>query len=241
MWGERMSYCVNCGVELERSLKECPLCNTPIMNPREMKRSTAESPFPTEKGEVESEGIKRKDLGILISVVLIATGVICGMLNILVFQGSPWSFLVIGACVMLWVLCIPAVIYTRLSPYAALLLDGLSIAFYLFLITFVTGSDEWFWNLALPIVALVTIVIEAFICCLRKLPVTFLTTTLYFFTAIAILCLGLELMIDWFISQEIHLVWSAVVLTVCAILDATLITLLSRSRLRNAVRKRLHF
>ena len=31
-----MSYCVNCGVELESSLTECPLCNTPVINPKEL-------------------------------------------------------------------------------------------------------------------------------------------------------------------------------------------------------------
>ena len=30
-----MSYCVNCGVELEASLRECPLCHTPVINLKE--------------------------------------------------------------------------------------------------------------------------------------------------------------------------------------------------------------
>ena len=28
-----MSYCVNCGVELAPSEKNCPLCGTPVINP----------------------------------------------------------------------------------------------------------------------------------------------------------------------------------------------------------------
>ena len=28
-----MSYCVNCGVKLAKSLKKCPLCNTVVYNP----------------------------------------------------------------------------------------------------------------------------------------------------------------------------------------------------------------
>ena len=28
-----MSYCVNCGVKLDKSLKKCPLCNTVVYNP----------------------------------------------------------------------------------------------------------------------------------------------------------------------------------------------------------------
>jgi len=79
-----MSYCVNCGVELDRSLRACPLCNTPVINPRELEQKSAGSAFPKEKGQVET--VKRKDLGILLSVVLIAAGVTCGILNLFVFR-----------------------------------------------------------------------------------------------------------------------------------------------------------
>lgn len=33
-----MSYCVNCGVELDASASECPLCNTPVINPGSWRR-----------------------------------------------------------------------------------------------------------------------------------------------------------------------------------------------------------
>lgn len=48
-----MSYCVNCGVELEASLRECPLCHTPVINPMEAGKDKPPSPYPTDKGQVE--------------------------------------------------------------------------------------------------------------------------------------------------------------------------------------------
>lgn len=234
-----MSYCVNCGVELDKSLQTCPLCNTPVINPKELEQKMVKSSFPKEKGQVET--VKRKDLGVLLSVVLIAAGATCGILNLFVFSGSAWSLLIIGACLIVWVLFIPIVIYTRLSAYSALLFDGIAIGVYLYLITFVTGSNIWFFKLALPIVLLVFCIAELLVLCIKKLPVTFLTTALYLFTATGILCVGLEVLIDWYLRSEIQLVWSAVVLTVCIIIDIALITMLSRARLRDAVRRRLHF
>ena len=70
---------------------------------------------------------------------------------------------------------------------------------------------------------------------------SFLTGALYLISGIAILCVGLELLIDCYLRQEIMLGWSAIVLTICVIVDITIATLLSRRRLRNAVRRRLHF
>lgn len=65
-----MSYCVNCGVKLDPSLKYCPLCNTPVINPHDLSKMQPVSPFPKEKGQVEV--VRRKDLAILLSVSLTA-------------------------------------------------------------------------------------------------------------------------------------------------------------------------
>lgn len=43
------------------------------------------------------------------------------------------------------------------------------------------------------------------------------------------------------IQSPLHLTWSAVVLTVCVIIDVALVTILVKKRLRNEVRRRLHF
>ena len=235
-----MSYCVNCGVELDASARECPLCNTPVINPRELeKMAMAQRPFPTEKGQVET--VKRKDLGILVSMVVLATAVTCGILNALTFQDSLWSLAVIGACIILWVIMIPAVIYTKQPVYVSLLYDGGAVALYLFMLSYLTGPRDWLWGLGVPITALVTVLGEIFTFCVRRLPRSFLTVSLYLFTAVGLLCMGLEILIDRYVGGSIALSWSAVVLTVCGILDIAVITMLSRRRLRNAVRRRLHF
>lgn len=238
-----MSYCVNCGVELDKTLKQCPLCNTPVINPREMAAGEdllkSRTPFPEEKGQVEM--VKRKDMAFLLTVVAVATAVVIGLLNFLVYPAKPWSLAIIGGCVLIWVILIPVVIYTSQTVYASAFLDGVAIGIYLYLLTFLVGSKEWFWRLGLPIVLLVTLLVEVFILCLRKLPCSFLTTALYTFTGLALLCIGLEVLIDLFLCGEFVIGWSAIVLTVCAIVDITIVTLLSRRRLRNEIRRRLHF
>ena len=253
-----MSYCVNCGVELDASARECPLCNTPVLNPEEYggyaaliaklsqipKAAQGENPevatpFPKEKGQVET--VNRKDLGILLSMVVLATAATCGILNALVFQGVLWSLTVIGACVVLWVIMIPAVIYKGQPVYVSLLYDGAAVAIYLYMLTYLTRSKGWVWGLGIPITVLVTVIAELMTLCIRKLPRSFLTVALYLFTAAGLLCMGLEMLIDRYLAQKIALSWSAVVLTVCGILDIAVITMLSRRHLREEMRRRLHF
>lgn len=234
-----MSYCVSCGVELDNSLPRCPLCHTPVVNPNALNKLKEASPYPKEKGQVEV--VKSKDLGILLSVVLSAASVSCALLNIFVFNTNMWSLLVIGICIILFVLAIPAVIYTKLPIYLSLLFDGIAVGGYLYMITYLTASDRWFFGLALPIVALVTVLVEIFTLLVRSFRVSFITTALYFFAEIAVLCVGIELLIQNYFEVGLRLTWSAVVLTACGIIVIVLVTLLSKRRLRDAVRRRLHF
>lgn len=234
-----MSYCVNCGVELEASLERCPLCNTPVINPNEVTHTHPVPPFPKEKGQLEV--VKSRDLAILLSVSLTAACVVCALLNLLVFQRNAWSLYVIGACVVIWVLAIPAVIYTKLPFYLCLILDGLAIGLYQYLISFNTPNHDWFYELALPITALITATALVFTFLVKKVSRAFLMVGIYIFLAIAVLCIGIELLVERFLQIYYHLTWSAVVLSICAVIVIAFITILSRARLRNAVRRRLHF
>lgn len=234
-----MSYCVNCGVELDASAKTCVLCKTPVINPSDLKKMEPRTPFPQKKGQVET--VKRKDVGILLTAVLLTLAVTCGLLNAFVFQGVRWSLAVIGVCVILWVIMLPVVFYVKQPVYVSLLLDGLSVALYLFMLTFMIQRDEWFWGLGLPLVAFVTVMAEVLTFCIRKLPRSFLSRALYIVTDIIFLCVGIEILIDINSGKGIALSWSAVVITVGAVIDIAIITLLSDKRLRNEVRRRLHF
>lgn len=195
--------------------------------------------FSGRKGAVET--IRRKDLGILTTSILGATAVACGLLNLLVFTGVAWSLAVIGACLLVWVMMIPLVIDSHQPIYLSLLFDGVAAGLYLYMLSFLTADQNWMWGLGLPIVILTTVIAELLTICIRHLPSSFLTNALYVVNAVGLLCLGLEILIDLYVLSHIALSWSAVVLTVMVCVDAMLITVLSRRRLRNEVRRRLHF
>ncbi len=234
-----MSYCVNCGVELDASLNHCPLCNTIVVNPNELVKVQVKSPFPKEKVPVEM--IKRKDAGILVTIVLLAIAITCGLLNGFVFNSNSWSVTIIGACLLLWVILIPVILWPTLHPYLAVLFDGVAALVYLYLITWLTSSNEWFYGVGVALVVFLTVLMEIYVFCIRTFPRSILTVALYTVTAVGLLSIGIEMIVDWFVYAEVSAGWSAIVATVCVIIDAALICVLSMRRLRNAVRRRLHF
>ncbi len=234
-----MSYCVHCGVELEPSLKKCPLCNTPVIDPNNIPYYETSSPYPDRKGKVEPA--RRKDAAIFVSVLLLTISITCGLLNQLVFSRNLWSLLVIGFCLVVWVICIPFIFYRKLSPYLAVLLDGMAISFYLYLISRLTGSADWLYYLGLPITALFTFLFELFMLFTLKVNRSFFSVTLYIFSLISLSCIGIELLCRNFLEDPMRLTWSAIVLTVCVVFIIAIVTILLLPRVREEARRRLHF
>lgn len=234
-----MSYCVNCGVKLDESLNKCPLCNTPVINPNDLKKMGPISPFPIERGETEI--VKSKDVIILTTVFLATTALCCLLLNLLVFSQTLWSVPIIGLCAFIWVVVIPCIAFKNWPIYVFMIFDGFAMAGYLYMLSFLTSDKSWLTRLALPITALATVLILTFTLLMRKISSSILALALYIYILIPILCIGIELLICHYYDTPLHITWSAIVLVPCTIVAIALITILSRKRLREAVRRRLHF
>lgn len=234
-----MSYCVNCGVKLDEALLKCPLCNTPVINPNELKKAEVSSPFSMEKGETEK--VKSKDVIVLTTVFLATTAICCMLLNLLVFSKTLWSLPIIGLCTFIWIVVIPSIAFEKMPIYIYLLIDGFAMAGYLYMLSFMTSNKAWLTKLALPITALATVLILTFTLLMKNISSSILSLALYFYILVPILCIGIELLICHYYNTPLHITWSAIVLVPCLIVAIVLITILSRKRLRKAVRRRLHF
>lgn len=233
-----MSYCVNCGVELDKTCDTCPLCHTKVINPNQPVDRDSLPPFPKERGTAETA--RRSDITILMSVILAATAIVCGLLNLFVFQYGRWSLYVIGICIVLWVFFLPVFFPSRIHPYVSLFLDGIIIAMYFGIIASLHPGNGWYRLLAIPIICIVTVLFLIFAFCLRYRHRSILSMAAVVIGEIAVLTAGIELLVHYYYQQPLALSWSAVVLTCCIIIDGALITILRRSGLRNEVRRRMH-
>lgn len=232
-----MSYCVNCGVELDRTCTVCPLCNTKVCNPNEQADYISPSPFPVRRGYTEP--VQRGDITMLISVVLAVTAAVCGLLNFFVFSRNAWSLYVIGGCVLLWIFCLP-VFFVKVNAYAGIVLDGIGIALYFGIIAWRHPGNGWYMSLALPITGIATIMIFLFLVGIRRIRLSVLSSAVLVLGEAAVFTVAVELLIRRFRRLSPGITWAAVVLTCCVIIDAALLTVIRRSRLREEVRRRMH-
>lgn len=231
-----MSYCVNCGVELDRTAESCPLCHTPVLNPQELVDRQGPRPFPTEKGEVPLPA--KWELALLISAMLASVSVCCGVLNLFLRTGHIWSLYVIGAAVMLWIFLVPPLLRRGLSPVVQLLCDLGAVAVYLLAIAWNLKGLGWYVHLALPILGWLGCLILALMWQFRRRSViTSITLTI---GAAGLFPVGVELACDLYFRQAYQPRWSLVVLTVAVALVIPLIVVRRVPSLREEARKRFH-
>ena len=97
-----MSYCVNCGVELDKSASKCALCSTPVVNPNIPVPDTSRPPFSSEEHMPKEVTIRL--VSIIASMVIVVPNIVCMLINAIFFKGSFWSLYLASTSFLLWVI-----------------------------------------------------------------------------------------------------------------------------------------
>lgn len=231
-----MPYCVHCGVELDPTAAACPLCATPVHDPGTPRDTTSPTPYPTRSSTVELPG--RGELALLLTVILCAVAVVCGVLNIFLKPGRLWCLYVIGALLTVWFWLILPIFLPKLHRAAKVMLDGAVVALYLFLISLDLGGRTWYLGLALPIVLTQTAIVLTLVLCLPRHSI--LTNITLFVGGCALSCLSIELFVDLWLTGRWQPLWSLVVAAACGAIMAVLIVVRRVPGLRAWTRRQFH-
>lgn len=223
-------YCVNCGVELNPGAERCPLCGTPAWKP-----DPAEPPyFATKPPEIPA--VENYSLAILLSSMLLSVALCCGLLNLILLPGRFWSYYVIGAAVMLWVWFVLPMVFRKLPVVIRLTLDVAIVGVYIWLISIDLNGGAWFRGLVVPI--LIWACVLVFFLCLLSRNRSILTKISLCVGAVALLVIGIEYAIEYYLFGAAHLTWSLVVATICIALIIPLRVIRHVPALREEVRRR---
>lgn len=233
-----MSYCVNCGVELDKTAVTCPLCHTIVANPFEPVDILSPKPFPTQRSEVLPPS--RWEMALLLSAMFACVGVCCGVLNIFLQSDHIWSLYVIGAAVMLWIWFVPPLLMRGMHLCLRLFFDIVAVAIYVFLISVDLNGWDWFIHLAMPIILLWGAVILFLGLVLREGKRSILSSTALVIASVGIFMPSIEFFIDRYVTGVWEPGWSIVILAVCVSFVIPLIIVRRVPALREEVRRRFH-
>ena len=163
-----MSYCVNCGVELDDSAKKCALCGVPVINPAkaENKDETANAPFAQDVYIPKT--VKARFVAGLASLILLVPNMACFLVNFLLLPGTFWSMHIISTSFLIWVIFVVPFFMKSHKTYFMWAFDTVAVGAYTFLLMNALDALEWYPVCALPIMILLSLMVLFYIIWVRK-------------------------------------------------------------------------
>lgn len=231
-----MSYCVNCGVELEKGCPACPLCDTPVINPREGHTHTEHLAYPQNINIPKSTG--KRFTVFFASVVLLIPNIVLAVLDV-IFWNSGISAFIFGASALAWLWLLFPMLWKKPIPLILLQIDAVSLVAYLNLFRIRGNITGWFEGIALPVVIAVWAVAALFIIWLRK-PRRKVAKAIAATLAANVLSYVTEICINIFISGKFQIGVSLAV-TACSIPLIVFFVFLAKSRRLSAWMSRKFF
>lgn len=233
-----MSYCVQCGVQLSHELEQCPLCQTPVVNPNQASRQPVESEHPQALEQAVLPRVDRtyaRQLSILITLVPILVVLVLDIFD----SGPPWSPFVIGALVMLWCFLAVPLVFRLNSPYVYIAVDVVALCAYLALIAGMTGGFSWYLSIVLPLLLHIGVVSLLVLLVVRRREMLKLHRAALVLLLLAGFIIGLEIIIDLSLRGSVSLGWSVYAGLPLLVLALMALGLEYHKPLKEEIRKRL--
>lgn len=208
-----MSYCVNCGVELEKGCPACPLCDTPVINPREVK-NIPDTPAYPEIVKIPKP-TQRRFTVFVISMVMLLPNIVLAVLDMVFWQNGASAF-IFGASTVVWLWFLFPFLWKKPIPTVILGIDALAlIGFLKFCSLKTTTSPGWFSSLVLPVVIALWAICNVFIFWLKK-PRSKTSKTIAGIVAVNVMTFVVEICLNMFYNGKLQ-VGVSLVVTACFI------------------------
>lgn len=142
-----MAYCVRCGVELQKGLKACPLCNTEVLLPDDKDMGEGMVPF---SERIPHQIRPRVNLApsrafiFLASFIIMVPLLVTLLIDFTANRTITWSFYPVTSLALLWVLIAYPSLLKGHTAFQVITMDILSIAVFLLSLDYYSGSfPEW--------------------------------------------------------------------------------------------------
>ena len=235
-----MSYCVNCGVELAPSEKQCPLCGTEVINPAQPVVENPWQPYP-HRDDPRIAQTNRRFIAAMITIALAFPMAICLAIDYTYSGQLGWSLYVAGALAMLWFWLAPGFLYNKPRFVLVMLPISCSLLGFLYLVEYLTApAARWFVPLAMPLVLLLTVLASTVTILARRAIIRGFAIPAAILVAAGLMAAGTDLLITLLREERWLLTWSWFVLLPSLAAAAIFLLIARRQKVRTEILKRLH-
>lgn len=158
-------YCVNCGVKLADTEKQCPLCGVTAFHP-ELVRGEEEPLYPRQK--YPEEKAASRSAQIMLTTAFLLPLLICLVCDLQLSGAVTWSGIVMGAMLVGYVTLILPFWFRKPNPVVFVPCAFAAIGLYLLYIDLSTAGG-WFLSFAFPVTGGIGLIVTAVVALLRYL------------------------------------------------------------------------
>ena len=232
-----MSYCTNCGVELDNDIVSCPLCGFNIGQETVTEKAKTSEYYPSDIILLHKKET-RKHIWELSGIISFSGIVVCTIVDFVIHKSLTWSLYADTSILTSWI-CLTLILLAFRKYF--IIFPGLlfSILAMLFMFDLFSPPVNWFPGLGLPITMALFIAV---------IIITLLWKVAHFrgfnILAIAFLvlsgfCIVSEVFIDNFTTGRVDIRWSAIVAV--SIFPIALILLFVHYRMKKGKRLDSYF
>lgn len=156
-------YCVNCGVKLADTEKQCPLCGVTAFHP-EITRPEADPLFPQQR--YPAQQVSSRTALIIVTTAFLLPILITLQCDALLNGAVTWSGYVVGALLAAYVILILPFWFRKPNPVVFVPCGFTAVGLYVLYINIATGGD-WFLSFAFPVVGFLGLLVTAVVTLLR--------------------------------------------------------------------------
>lgn len=225
-----MSYCVNCGVELDNVTESCPLCRTPVVNPNLIKQQEITPSFPDRIYMPKS--LNKRFGAFIASVVILLPNIVCTLVNILFYPDSIWGWLVNATSLLVWVVFVSPFLWKKTVSWALILIDSVCVMGYAAVICSLTGNKDAYFGCVLPLIAVVAVIVGFFIEFKEHAKPGWPVLCIAAFTEILVSSLSIELIVRNYLDINMLPAYSLIISACCATVTAFFIAVATNKKLR---------
>ncbi len=205
-----MSYCVNCGVELEKSARRCPLCGTPVINPVQ---PPADEPPAYPENIFIPKKTRSRYAAFMVTMVLLIPNLVCAIINLFYPHTGHWAVYVVSSSVLLWIFCVLPVFIKR-NAYLLLGVDTAAALLFTFIMSVFHGRD-WFLRIALPAILGLAVMLGIMIYWISRKKREWPSVCTAVVGILGLMSMLFEFLISWYVVGRPMIQYSVIIVASC--------------------------
>lgn len=232
-----MSYCTNCGVELDDRLISCPLCGFTAGEKDTNESSTASEHLPSDIILLYKKETRRH-IWELSGIIALSGIAVCTIVNFVIGKSLTWSLYADTSILASWI-CLTLILLSFRKYYIIIPGFLLTILAMLFLFDLFSPPLNWFYGIGLPLTIALFVSVSIMVLLWKVAHFKGFNILAFAFFVLSGFCVVSEVFIDKYLYSKIDIQWSAIVAV--SLLPIALVLLFVHYRMKRGKRLDSYF